>query len=529
MALRVLVSDKIYEGGVERLKQDPEVEVDVITGLLPDQLLQRIGEYDGLIVRSETKVTAEIFAAAKRLKVVGRAGVGVDNIDVEAASRHGVVVVNAPEGNTIAAAEHTLAMLLALSRYIPQAHASLAKERRWERGQYLGVQLQGKTLGVVGLGRIGSEVAARSLAFEMKVLAYDPFITHERARKLGVELADVDEICRRSDFITVHTPLTRATEHLINDRQFGLMKDGVRIINCARGGIIDEEALATAIRCGRVVGAALDVFEQEPPLNSPLLDLPQVIATPHLGASTFEAQVNVAIDVAEEVLRAMRGEPVRNAVNVPSIRPEVFESLRPYLDLAERIGKVYGGLIAEMQPKIEIVYSGEVSQLETAPLTSAVLKGMLGWGLRQTVTIVNAPLLAKERGLHVVEVKETEAEGFATLITVRGKGDETGRRAAGSLTSGGHPRLVMIDGYRLNVMPSGRLLVSHHTDRPGMIGGVGTLLGEAGINIAFMQVGRESPMGDAVMVLGVDNDVPEEILDRLRAIPDLSDVRLVEW
>ncbi|MBO8141685.1 MAG: phosphoglycerate dehydrogenase [Firmicutes bacterium] len=530
MGVKVLVADRISERGLEVLRREPGVEVDVKTGLAPEDLIGCIGEYDGLIVRSGTRVTEPVIAAARRLRVIGRAGVGVDNIDVEAATRKGIVVINAPEGNTVATAEHTIAMMFALARWIPQAHASMIRDRRWDRQRFTGMQLQGKVLGVIGLGRVGSQVARRAVALGMQVLAYDPYIAPERARELGVEMAEVDDICRRAHVITVHTPLTRATENLIGRRQFELMQPGVRIINCARGGVIDEDALYEALKEGKVAGAALDVFREEPPWNSPLLELDRVVVTPHLGASTTEAQVHVAVDVAAEVLRALKGEPVRNAVNLPALAPEVMERLLPYLDLAERLGRLYTELVGGGHRTIELVYSGQLAELDCGPLTRAVLKGMLDPVLQEAVNYVNAPLVARERGIRVSETRQSSDGDFQSLITVRGSGGPGGERTvAGTLTGRDVPTLVGIDGYRVNVDTPGYLLVARNVDRPGMIGRVGTLLGENRINIAFMQVGRKAVGEVAVMVLGVDDPIPPAVMERLEQVEDLWDTRLVKW
>ncbi len=528
MAWRILVSDPIAREGVERLRRAPGVEVVEGDQLEGEGLRAALAESDALIVRSRTRVTAELLQAAPRLKVIGRAGVGVDNIDVEAATRRGILVINSPDGNTISAAEHTIAMMLALARQIPQAHHALVHQRRWDRQRYVGVQLQGKVLGVVGLGRIGSEVARRAQGLDMQVLGFDPFLSAERAKLLQLELVDLEELCRRSDFITVHVPLTAATTGLINRRHFELMKPGVRLINCARGGVIDESDLHAAIAAGKVAGAALDVFSEEPPWGNPLLELEQVVCTPHLGASTQEAQVNVAVDVAEGVLRALEGLPVRGAVNAPAFAEDV-EGLRPFLELAERLGRLYTSLIEGGYQRLSVVYGGEAAQWDTRALTAAVLKGMLS-PILQEVNYINAPILARERQIRVAEVKEQVADDFANLIALKAHVNGVERMVAGSVM-GPHqvPTLVAIDGYRLSVQMVGRLLVARNVDRPGMIGRVGTVLGEAGINIAFMQVGRQVIGGDAVMVLGVDNPIPPEVLARLQQLDNLWDVRIVDW
>lgn len=529
MALKVLVADAIAEEGMEYLRSTPGIEVTDGSSWSREELLARIGEYHGLIVRSSTRVDAALIEAAKSLRVVGRAGVGVDNVDLAAATRRGIVVINSPEGNTLSTAEHTIAMMLALARRIPQAYVSLVRERKWERGRFVGTQLFGKTLGIIGLGRIGSEVAQRAIALGMKVLAYDPLVNEERAKRLGVSLATIDEICRAADFITVHTPLTRETEGLIGEREFSLMKQGVYVINCARGGIIDEKALYNAIKSGKVAGAALDVFVEEPPVGNPLLELEQVIATPHLGASTREAQVSVAIDVVQSVVRALAGEPVKYAVNAPALRAAGTDGLAPYLKLAERLGHFFTSVFGGNFDRLEVVYRGEASRFDEDALTSALLKGMLEHMLHGAVNYVNAPLLAEERQMRIAVTKESAGEPHPSSITVLGRSGERVRQVTGIVRDGQNPVITDIDGYAVYVAAEGRMLIAYNIDRPGIIGKVGTLLGEHGINIAFMQVGRKEVGSYAVMVLGIDNPLGDDVLQKLRALPDLRDVRLVEW
>jgi len=508
--LKVLVLDGVAEEGLLPLRQEPGLEVDVRGRMDEDELCAVIGGYDGLIVRSATRVTARVLAAAGRLKVVGRAGVGVDNIDLEAATRLGVVVVNAPDGNTVAAAEHTLAMMLALARFLPQACGFL-REGRWEKKAFVGVELKGKTLGILGLGRIGSEVARRALAMEMRVVAYDPFINEDKARMLGVGLLPLDDVLSRADFLTCHLPLTRDSYHIVGERALGLVKPGVRLVNCARGGIVDEAALLRALESGRVAGAALDVFEKEPAADNPLLRLPNVIATPHLGASTKEAQLSVAVDVAREVAAALAGRPVKNTVNVPAISRETLVLLKPFLNLAEKLGRLLSQTADGRLKKVEATYSGELLQYDVAPLTTAVVKGLLDPILQERVNYVNATLLAKSRGIEVVSVSGTDG-GYNNLITVRATTDREERTAAATAFGGSDCRLVSLDGYRVDAVPEGHLLYISHLDRPRMIGQVGNLIGSHGINIATMQVGRRAAGGKAIMLLQVDAEVPEEIL-----------------
>jgi len=524
--LKVLVMDGVAEEGLRPLRREEDIEVVIGKKMTEDELVQVIPEYDALIVRSATKVTPRVIEAAQNLKVIGRAGVGVDNINLEAATARGILVVNAPDGNTIAATEHTIAMMLALARNIPQAVARL-KEGVWDKKAFLGVELRDKTLGIIGLGRIGSAVAKRAQAMEMNVVAYDPYITEEKAASLGVELLTLEELLARADFITIHMPKTKDSYHMINAGAFAQMKDGVRIINCARGGIIEEEALYQAMTAGKVAGAALDVFEKEPNTDSPLLSLPNFIATPHLGASTREAQLNVAVDVAEEIVAALRGRLVKNTVNIPSLSPQVLSAIRPYLGLAEKLGKFLAQLVSGRIGKVEVVYSGELAKQEVAAITTAVVKGLLDPILQVNVNFVNAPVLAKNRGIQVFQAIDGEADGYASLITVRAYSDKTEKSVAGTLFGSHDPRIVMIDGYRIDIVPEGYLLYVPHMDKPRIIGPVGVLIGEHNINIAAMQVGRKEVGGRAVMMLSVDAPVPEETLRQIAGIDGVLDVKMV--
>ncbi|MCL6612996.1 MAG: phosphoglycerate dehydrogenase, partial [Peptococcaceae bacterium] len=446
---KVLVMDGVSEEGLAPLRKNPEIEVVIGEKMTEDELARVIPEYDALIVRSATKVTAKVIESAGRLKAVGRAGVGVDNIDLEAATRKGILVVNAPDGNTVAATEHTIAMMLALARNIPQA-AGKMKEGVWDKKAFLGVELRGKVLGILGLGRIGTAVARRAQALEMEVVAYDPYITEEKAASLAVELAGLEELYQRADFITIHMPRTKDTYHLIDDRAINLMKKGVRIINCARGGIIDEEALYRGMVEGKVAGAALDVFEKEPNTDSPLLSLPNFIATPHLGASTREAQLNVAVDVSEEIAAALTGRLVRNTVNIPSISPKTLAVVRPYLDLAEKLGRFQAHLVSGRVRRVEVIYSGELARQEVAPITTAVVKGLLDPILQESVNFVNASLLARSRGIQVQQSVDGQEEGYSSLITVKVHTDREERSISGTLFGAGDPRIVMVDGYRVD-------------------------------------------------------------------------------
>lgn len=523
--MKILVADPVSEQGIALLQK--EFAVDIRIKLSPEELIAIIGQYDALVVRSETKVTAPVIAAADRLKVIGRAGVGVDNIDVSAATQKGIIVLNAPEGNTMAATEHTVAMMLALSRNIPQAHASM-KAGKWERGKLMGVEMRGKTLGVFGLGRIGAGVAKRALAMEMDVLAYDPYISQHQAKGLGVELAEIDDILAAADFITLHLPLTAETKHLFNAERLAKLKPGARLVNCARGGIIDEAALAAALAEGRLAGAAIDVFGKEPiEADNPLLKLDNVVLTPHLGASTAEAQIGVAVDVAVGITAALKGEPVTTAVNMTPMPRHVLEVIKPYLTLAEKMGCLAVHLVDGRMSGLQVEYNGEISEIDTKMLTTAVVKGVLNPILQEPVNYVNAPGIAKGRGITIKEVKSKDAVHFANLITVRASTDKGDVVVAGTLFGKEESRIVVIDGYRVDVEPKGWLLIGPHIDKPGIVGKVGTVLGDNRINIVSMQVGRTVTTGTSIMVMAVDQDIPTPIMLKIKAVDGILDAKLV--
>jgi D-3-phosphoglycerate dehydrogenase len=517
---RVLVSDPLAEEGLEILKA--VFDVDVKTDLKEDELCTIIGDYDALLVRSGTEVTAKVIEAAKRLKFIGRAGAGVDNIDTDAATRRGIIVANAPEGNTLAATEHTMAMMLSLARNIPQATASL-KKKEWKRSRFMGVELNDKTLGIVGFGRIGRELAKRANSLDMHCVAYDPFISKERAAQLGVEVMTLENLFKVADVITVHTPLIKETKHIVNAKSIATMKDGVRIINCARGGIIDEKALYDAIKSGKVAGAALDVFEAEPPFESPLLTLEQVIVTPHLGASTVEAQQNVAISVAKQCIAVLQGGSAKYVVNAPMVPPEHAEVLEPFAQLAEKMGRFAIQLVQGRLASVECIYGGELSAYAGSMkfVTRLALKGLLDPILQQPVNIVNAEFIAKERGISVSETVTQESHGFKNLITIRIKTDTTEETVSGTVFFKGRSRIVAVGGYTMDMVPEGYVIVSRHLDKPGVIGRASTILGKCNINIAGMQVGRINPGDKALMVLNVDSEVPTEVMDEIRSMPGI--------
>ncbi len=526
--MKVLISDKMSPKGIEVFQKFPEIEVDVKVGMSPEELLAVIGEYDGLAIRSATKVTSEVIAAAGNLKVIGRAGIGVDNIDIEAATRRGIVVMNTPQGNTITTAEHTISMMLALSRNIPQATQSM-KSGKWEKSKFMGKELFSKTLGIVGLGNIGSIVADRAQGLKMKVIAFDPFISEERAAKMGIERVGLDELYRRSDYITVHTPLTKETRHMINKESFAKMKPGVRILNCARGGIIDENDLCEALQSGRVAGAAFDVFEQEPPPpDHPLFSQDNFICTPHLGASTDEAQVNVAITVAEQIADYLLNGTITNALNVPSVSSEVLRMVGPYLTLAEKLGLFYsqvceGGSCGLSEVRVE--YKGKVAELDTAPITIALLKGLMVPVVGGMVNFVNAPAIAKERGIVVTEAKTEEAGNFSSMITLVGSNNGESFIVSGALFGKTEPRIVRVNKFEIEAIPNGHILVIYAHDKPGVIGSIGSCLGRNNVNIGKMQFGRECAGGMSISMVQVDSEVSKTMLQELMGLPNIVEVK----
>ena len=523
---KVLVSDLLSQQGLDVLISNGNFKVDVELELSPEQLLERIGAYDALLIRSETRVTADVIDAAKQLKVIGRAGVGVDNIDVEAATRNGILVVNTPTGNTIAAAEHTIALLLALARNIVPAGISL-KNRTWQRSDFIGVELYGKVFGTVGLGRVGREVVKRTHAFGMQLIAYDPHISANAAEILGVRLVDRQTLFRESDYISIHTILNADTYHSIGEAEFQLMKPSGRLINCARGGIIDEEALYHALKEKRIAGAALDVFEDEPAIENPLLELDNVLALPHLGASTTEAQEHVAIEVAQQVINALNDKPVANAVNQPKIDPRVFDILGPYLELAEKIGSFHAQIVEGQVSAIKIHYSGTLFQKEdVTPITVALQKGILSPVLTE-VNYVNAPFLIKQRGISVTETKSDSLADFANLMTVTVITDKGETIISGTTFGKKDIRIVRINQLHLNATPEGHILLIYNRDQPGMIGLIGTILGEHDINIADMTVGRSVVGEFALTLINVDSLVPRNVINTIAAQDKIDFVKQV--
>jgi D-3-phosphoglycerate dehydrogenase len=524
---KVLISDSMSSEAVEIFKKAEGIQVDVITNLTPDELKAVIKEYDGLAVRSSTKVTKEILEAATNLKVIGRAGAGLDNVDIAEASKRGIVVMNTPGGNTVTTAEHALAMMMAMARKIPQATASM-KAGKWEKSKFMGNELSNKTLGIIGIGRVGGVVADRAQGLKMNDLAYDPFISPEAAAESGINLVPLDELLAKSDFISLHSPMTKETKNMINAQAFAKMKKGVFIINCARGGIVNEKDLADAIVAGKVAGAALDVFEEEPTKNHELVALDQVIATPHLGASTDEAQVSVAIAIAEQIVDYLTKGEIRNAFNFPSVSAELMTVLGPYMTLGEQLGKFQAQIVSGGIREVNIEYGGEILNYDIAPVTISLLKGLMKPILNEDVNDINAPIIAKERGIRVVESKSNRVEDYASLITLTVKTANEASVTAGTLFGKKDPRIVRVNKFTLDVIPEGHMLVLSNYDKPGVVGNIGTILGENNINIARLHLSREQVDQQALVVLSTDSMVNEEILEKLRSLPHVIAVTYLE-
>jgi D-3-phosphoglycerate dehydrogenase len=520
--MKVLISDNLHQAGIDILKSHPNIDVVARPGMKPEELLAEIKDADALVIRSATKVTADLIAASPRLKVVGRAGTGLDNVDIPAASKRGIVVMNTPGGNTITTAEHALSLMMALARNISQAANSM-REGKWEKKKFQGTELFNKTLGIIGMGRIGTVVAERALGLRMRVLCYDPFITQELAAKIGAESVSLDELLARSDFITIHTPKTKDTAKLLGKEAFMKMKPGVRLINCARGGLIDEAALLEALQTGKVAGAALDVYETEPPAADwPLRELPNLVCTPHLGASTEEAQANVAVAVCEQILELLLYGTIKNAVNAPSVSQEAMAQLKPYLTLAEALGAFQAQISEGPVTAVAIAYVGEVAKLDTKPLTHSILKGLLSPVVGDEVNYVNAPAMAASRGIHIREEKADATEDFSTLIRLTVKAGKEENLVAGTIFGKYEPRLVRINKFRMEVVPEGHMLFIYNTDRPGVIGAIGTTIGKHHINIARMTVGQEKERGQNIILLTTDTPVTPECLKDVLALEHVA-------
>ena len=518
--MRILVAEEIAAEGIELLRADHDV--DVRPNLARAELCAAIGDYDALVVRSQVQADAELITAGTRLVVIGRAGVGVDNVDLDAATRAGITVVNAPTGNTIAAAEQTLALLFALARRIPAADASV-RRGEWKRSQFQGLELRGRTLGIIGLGKIGLAIADRARALEMTVVGVDPYVTAEQAGLHGVELVTMDDLLGRADVVTAHVPLTRSTKGLIGTEAIARMKPGAVVLNVARGGIVDEAAVAEALRTGRLGGAGIDVFEHEPPVGSPLLEAPNTVLTPHLGASTAEAQVAVAEEVAAQVLDVLDGRSARYAVNAPLLTPETAQAIAPYLPLAEILGRFFAQFSRGGTRTLTLEIAGVPAEFDATPLTAAVLRGLLETATTERVNLVNAAFLAKARGIAIVERKTRDAGAFSALLTLRGEAAGATTTVAGTVANG-EPRLTRLDDHWLDMAPSDVMLITRHRDRPGTMGRIGQLLGEADINISAMHLARTRPREDAFMLLALDDDVPAAVADAIRAQEAVIDV-----
>ena len=527
--MKVLVCDPIAKRGVEVLRQTPGLTVEERHGLKGADLLAAVANVDAIAVRSETKITREVLAAAKKLRVVGRAGVGVDNVDVEAATERGVIVMNTPGGNTISTAEHSLSMMMALARNIPQACATL-KGGKWDRKSFQGVELYNKTLGIIGTGRIGGEVARRAVAFGMRVLAYDPYLTISRAKALQVEMVELDEIFKQADFITVHTPLTDQTRGIVNKAAFEKMKKGVRIINCARGGLVNEADLVEAIQSGKVAGAALDVYETEPlPADSPLLKLPNIIVTPHLGASTSEAQESVGIEIAQAIAEVLGGGGIRNAVNMPSLDAKTLAMLKPYIDFAEKLGRLLAQTGPRRCEKLVVHYSGRVAEMDTNPISRSVLVGFLRSAEGREVNFVNAPIIASTIGLKVEETRSSAQSDYAELITVESHTDGKHSSVSGTFYGSlNNPRIVRLNDVPVESMPKGVLFIMQNKDRPGIVGWIGTIMGKHKVNIAQMSLGRDKLGGTALTLLNLDSAPSEAALAEIKADKDIFAVTVAK-
>lgn len=527
--MKIFVSDDVSPAGVAVLKENGQFEVDVMPNLTEDELVKIIGDYDAMLTRSQIRFTKRLIDAGTKLKVIGRCGVGVDNIDIPAATARGIVVCNTPESNTIAATEHTCAMIMAITRHIPQAHQSI-QEGKWDRKSFDGIQLQGKTLGVIGVGRIGSRVAKRMQAMEMTTIGYDPYITEERAKQVGVKLVDFDTLLAQSDYITIHTPLTKETTKIINAEAIAKMKDGVRFINVARGKCMDADAVAEGLKSGKIAGAAIDVYPNEPLTadTNPFLGMKNVVQTPHLGASTVEAQISVSVDGAHGVIEALEGRPVMTAVNMSPIPKAVAQVIQPYFPLAERIGNIAVYLAEGPISAAEIEYSGELAETEVQALSTAVIKGLLNPIMQESVNFVNAPQLAKRRNIDIREIKSHKNGYYSTAIKLKVTTNKGEHVVEGTLFDGKESKIVKIDSYHVDFSPKGILLLVPHVDRPNMIGQLATILGAAGININGMVVGNTINDGTNIMAIAVGDDIPNNIMLQLRGVEGILDVKLID-
>ncbi len=525
--LKVLVSDNLGEVGIEMFRKEEGIEVDVKTGLSPEELKNIIGNYHALAIRSATKVTEDLLEAATQLKVVGRAGIGLDNVDIPAATKRGIVVMNTPTGNVVTTAEHAISMMLSLTRNIPQGTATL-KAGKWEKKKLQGKEIFNKVLGVIGFGKIGSIVADRGRGLKMQVIVYDPYVTPDRIQKAGFESVSLEELYRRSDYITVHVPKLKDTMGFLNKSAFEQMKTGVMLINCARGGIVNEADLYDAIKSGKIAGAALDVFEKEPPGNSPLFELNNVIGTPHLGASTAEAQENVAVAIAQQIIDYLKNDTIVNAVNVPSVTGELLAKLKPYLSLADRMGCLQAQLSKGPLKEVSIEYTGDFQELDMSPVSTEVIKGLLTPMIKDAVNSVNAPIIAKERGIKFTETASSGSQDYLNMITVRAITTEMTNTVSGTIFGKNEPRVVKINNFRLEMIPQGHSAIIHNLDQPGAIGSIGSTLGKNGINIAQMQVGQDQDGEHNVIFIRTDTSIPEPVIQELRNLPLVKTVTTLE-
>ncbi|OQY58027.1 MAG: phosphoglycerate dehydrogenase [Desulfobacteraceae bacterium 4572_88] len=525
--MKVLVSDNLGEIGIQMFQDEEGIEVDVKTGLPPEELKSIIVDYQGLVIRSATKVTEDLLEAATNLKVVGRAGIGLDNVDIPAATKRGIAVMNTPGGNVVTTAEHAIAMMLAMTRNIPRGTSSL-KDGHWDKKKLQGREVLNKVLGVVGFGKIGSIVADRARGLKMRVIVSDPYVTPEQIEKAGFESASLEELYQRADYITVHVPKMKDTTGLLNKAAFEQMKDGVMVINCARGGIVDESDLYDAIKSGKVARAALDVFETEPPGVTPLIELEEVICTPHLGASTREAQTNVAVAVAEQIIAYLKQGTIINAVNVPSVTGDLLVKLGPYLTLADRMGCLMAQLSKGPLKEVTIEYKGDFQDMDLSPISTAVLKGLLTPMVKDAVNSVNAPVYAKERGIKVTEITSASSEDYLNLITIRATTTEMSNVVSGTIFGKNDPRVVKINLFRLEMIPDGHSAIIHNLDQPGAIGSIGSTLGKHDINIARMQVGQEEEGDNNIIFLRTDTPIPENVVEELRTLPLVKTVLPLE-
>lgn len=528
MTFNILVTDPLNEDGIQILLKDDRFNVSIATSLTETELFKEIKKTDALLVRSQTTVSKELIESAPNLKIIGRAGVGIDNIDLDAATENGVIVVNAPGGNTNSAAEHTIAMMMSLSRNIPQSYRAL-QNKEWNRGKYIGIEVKNKTIGIIGFGHVGQEVAHRAKGQRMQVIVQDPFLTEERAAKHGVELGTTDDILEKADFITVHTPLIKATKHLLNKEAFAKAKKGVRIINCARGGIIDEQALYEAIEDGIVAGAALDVFETEPAINNPLLNLPQVIATPHLGGSTVEAQRNVAADISVDVRNYLTGGAVEHPVNLPSVSKETMHKVIPYVDLAEKLGVFLSEMQQNTIKEIEICFKGKLEEREIEPITRSAVKGILKRFYGNEVNVVNSLYLAEQREIEIHEKRTQSKQKGQETLTLSIKTNKGTQLVTGAIYEGFGERIIQIDEYRIDMIPKGHALIIQHEDKPGVIGNMGSVLGKHNVNIATMQVDRTSIGGNAMMLLTIDKHPSDSALEDVLKLSDIVSVIPIDF